>query len=74
MYQMAPAALVYSLRLLQVVSGQIVAIEKILGLEIKKKLGQKVAILKLWTKKDFLCVINRAIKSFKNFAFLKTYV
>ena len=52
MYQMAPAALVYSLRLLHVVSGQIVAIEKILGLEIKK-LGQKVAILKLWRKKIF---------------------
>ena len=73
MYQMAPAALVYSLRLLQVVSGRIVAIEKILGLEIKK-LGQKVAILKLWRKEDFLCVKNRASKSFKNFAFLKTYV
>ena len=73
MYQMAPAALVYSLRLLQVVSGQIVAIEKILGLEIKK-LGQKVAILKLWTKKDFLCVKNRASQNIKKFAFLKTYV
>ena len=33
---MAPDASVYNLRLLQVLSGQIVAIEKISGLEIKK--------------------------------------
>ena len=52
MHQIAPAALVYSLRLLQVVSGQIVAIENISELEIKK-VGQKVAILKLWRKKIF---------------------
>ena len=49
---MAPAALEYSLRLLQVGSGQIVAIEMISGLEIKK-VGQKVAILKHWRKKIF---------------------
>ena len=52
MYQLAPSALVYNLRLLQVVTGQIVIIEKILGREIKK-VGQKVAILKLWRKKIF---------------------
>ena len=43
---MAPDASVYNLRLLQVLSGQIVAIKKISGLEIKK-ICQKVAILKL---------------------------
>ena len=53
MYQMAPAALAYSLRLLQVVSGQIIAIEMISGLEMKK-VGQKVAILKL-RKKTIFC-------------------
>ena len=46
MYEMAPAALVYSFRLLQVVSSQIVVIKKISGLEMEKAC-QKVAILKL---------------------------
>ena len=49
---MAPAASVYNLKLLQVVSGQIVAIEKISGLEIKK-VCKKVAILMLRRKKIF---------------------
>lgn len=49
---MAPAASVYNLKLLQVVSDQIVAIEKISGLEIKK-ISKKVAILMLWRKKIF---------------------
>ena len=70
---MAPAASVYNLRLLQVVSGQVVDIEKISGLKIIKSL-LKSRDSQALEKKDFLCVKNRASQNIKKFAFLKTYV
>ena len=70
---MAPASSVCNLRLIQVVSSQIVAIERISGLKIKKSL-LKSRDSQALEKKDFLCVKNRASQNVKKFAFLKTYV